>query len=165
MLELTLFRASVQASLAVRSIQYEVSVTVPKPLTDAKRAEILRLRGQGLSRDEIVRHSGVSTGPVTKVSKEAGAGLDRSKTKGTTKAKKVDLAGARMNLAYRLNTVALDVLDLLDKAFEVFNFGVKDHTFLRARLGACRGTAHDHPVDSHRVRQDHPHRGEVRRQP
>jgi hypothetical protein len=102
---------------------------MPKPLTDAKRAEILRLHGQGLSRNEIVRRSGVSAGSVTKICKEAGAAFDRSQTKDATEAKKVDLAEARMNLAYRLNTAALDMLDMLDKPFEVFNFGGKDNKF------------------------------------
>jgi hypothetical protein len=102
---------------------------MPKPLSDAKRAEILSLHGQGLTRNEIARQSGVSVGSVTNVCRKSGATFDRSQTKDATEARKVDLAEARMNLAYRLNTAALDMLDMLDKPFEVFNFGGKDNTF------------------------------------
>lgn len=117
---------------------------MPKPLTDAKRAEILRLHGQGLSRNEIVRQSGVSAGSVTKVCKEAGAAFDRSQTKDATEAKKVDLADARMNLAYRLDRAANDMLDMLDRPFKVFNFGGKDNTFASETLDSV-------PVEARRT--------------
>lgn len=107
---------------------------MPKPLTNAKRDEILNLHAQQLSRNEIARQAGVSPSSVSRICAAAGVTFDRSKTKDATRAKQVDLTEARLNLAYRLNTVANDMLDMIDKPFKVFNFGGSNNTFAEATL-------------------------------
>ena len=117
---------------------------MPKPLTDEKRAEILHLHAQGLSRNDIARQAGVSAGSVTKVCRDNDRAFDRSQTKDATEAKRIDLTEARLNLAYRLNDAANDMLDMIDKPFEVFNFGGKDNTFATATLDSA-------PVEARRT--------------
>ena len=102
---------------------------MPKALTAAKRKQILKLHGEGLSRNEVGRQAKVSPSSVTKICNEAGATFDRSKTKEASEAKRVDLADARLTLAHRMDRAANDMLDMLDKPFTVFNFGGKDNTF------------------------------------
>ena len=115
-----------------------------KPLTQAQRDKIIELHKAGLSRNDIARTSGVSAGTVTNVCRAAGLSFDRSATKVASEAKRVDLADARLNLAQRLNTAALDMLDMLDKPFTVFNFGGKDNTFASEVLDTV-------PVDARRT--------------
>jgi transcriptional regulator with XRE-family HTH domain len=113
-------------------------------LTEDKRAEVLALHAQGLSRNEIARQSGVSVGSVTNICKKSGASFDRSLTKDATHARKVDLAEARVELAHRLTAAANDMLDMLDKPFTVFSFGGKENTFASEELDSP-------PVDARRT--------------
>lgn len=115
-----------------------------KKITDAKRAEVLKLHDEGLSRNEIARQTGISAGSVTRICHAADRTFDRSKTKDASRAKQVDLTEARLNLAHRLNTVANDMLDMIDKPFTVYNFGGKDNTFAEATLDSA-------PVEARRT--------------
>lgn len=117
---------------------------MPKPLTEEKRQKILTLHAQGLSRNEIARQAGVSPSSVSKVCAADDRTFDRSQTKDATRAKQVDLAEARMNLAHRMDKAANDMLDMLDKPFTVFNFGGKDNTFASEVLTSV-------PVDARRT--------------
>jgi AraC-like DNA-binding protein len=121
-------------AVAVHPLSETEVIVVPKALTAAKRKQILKLHAEGLSRNEIGRRAKVSPSSVSKICNEAGATFDRTKTKVASEAKRVDLADARMNLAHRLNAAALDMLDMLDKPFTVFNFGGKDNTFASEQL-------------------------------
>lgn len=115
-----------------------------KPLTQEQRDQITELHKAGKSRNDISRITGVSAGTVTNVCRAAGLTFDRSKTKEASRAKQVDLTEARLNLAYRLNTVANDMLDMIDKPFTVYNFGGKDNTFAEATLDSA-------PVEARRT--------------
>lgn len=94
-----------------------------------KGAKAQRLFDDGLSCNAIAKRLKVSPATVSRWAAHVGLKFDRSKTAVAVQAKQVDLADARMNLAHRLNTAALDMLDMLDKPFTVFNFGGKDNTF------------------------------------
>ncbi|SDT22392.1 helix-turn-helix domain-containing protein [Microterricola viridarii] len=117
---------------------------MPKPLTEEKRQQILDLHAQKLSRNEIARQAGVSPSSVSKVCAADDRTFDRTQTKDATRAKQVDLAEARMNLAHRMNAAANEMLDMLDKPFTVFNFGGKDNTFASEVLDSV-------PVDARRT--------------
>lgn len=103
-------------------------------ISDAQRAEVLRLHTQGLSRNAIARETGISTGSVTRICTAAGRAFDRAATKDATRARAADMAQARTALAWRLDEAANSMLDMLGKPFVVFNFGGKDNTFNQATL-------------------------------
>lgn len=115
-----------------------------KPLTQAQRDQITDLHKAGLTRNDIARKTGVSAGTVTNVCRAAGLAFDRSATKEASRAKQVDLTEARLNLAYRLDKAANDMLDMIDKPFTVYNFGGKDNTFAEATLDSA-------PVEARRT--------------
>lgn len=105
-------------------------------ISDEQRAQVLALHTQGLPRNEIARQTRISAGSVTNICKQNDRAFDRSATKDAQAARAVDLTEARLNLAHRMNTAAIDMLDMLDKPFTVFNFGGKDNTFAEATLAS-----------------------------
>ena len=119
-------------------------IVVPKALTAAKRKQILKLHGEGLSRNEIARQAKVSPSSVSKICHAAGGAFDRTLTKDASAARRVDFGEARLNLADRMNKAANDMLDMLDKPFTVYNFGGKDNTFASEVLDSV-------PVDARRT--------------
>ncbi|HWU31048.1 MAG TPA: hypothetical protein VN041_18350 [Microbacterium sp.] len=103
-------------------------------ITDAQRAEVLRLHTAGKSRNDIARSVGISAGSVTNICKTAGVGFDRSATKHATEARQVDLAAARIRLAEKMLHRSERMLDDLDGSYLVYNFGGKDNTYEEHRL-------------------------------
>lgn len=49
----------------------------PTPITDAQRAEVLRLAREGMSRNGVARATGVSASSVSRIAKSAGLSFDR----------------------------------------------------------------------------------------
>ncbi|MDY7542614.1 MULTISPECIES: hypothetical protein [unclassified Cryobacterium] len=109
-----------------------------------KGAEARRLFDDGRSCAEIAKLLDSSKATVSRWAKAEGLLFDRSQTAAATVAKQVDLTEARMNLAHRLNKAALDMLDMLDKPFEVFNFGGSNNTFASKTLDSV-------PVEARRT--------------
>lgn len=98
-------------------------------ITDAQRAEVLRLHSLGTSRNDIARQVGISAGSVTNICKHADRSFDRSATKQATEARQIDLAAGRTRLAEKMLAASEGMLDGIDKPYEVFNFGGKDNSF------------------------------------
>jgi hypothetical protein len=101
---------------------------------DQNGAKARALFDEGLSCAQIASKLSVSKATVSRWAAYEGLKFDRAKTAAATQAKQVDLAEARLILANRMFAAAEDMLDMLDKPFEVFNFGGKDNTFNSARL-------------------------------
>lgn len=72
----------------------------PKPPTPPeKRAEVLRLHGEGMTRNDIARTVGVSGSTVSKIVAEAGGTFARGgEVKAATEARKTDAAAIRAEL-------------------------------------------------------------------
>ena len=113
-------------------------------ISNAQRERVLELHAAGLSRNDIVRTVGISAGSVTRICQAAGRAFDRASTKDATLARTRDMAQARIDLAWRLEKAAVDMLDMIDRPFTVFNFGGKDNTFEQAELPSA-------PVEARRT--------------
>lgn len=98
-------------------------------ISETQKAEVLALHGQGISRNEIARRTGIAAGSVTNICRAAGLTFDRSETKQATEARAVDLAAGRIRLAEKMLAASEDMLDAIDGPYEVYNFGGKDNTF------------------------------------
>lgn len=108
---------------------------MPKAITDDERATILRLHGEGLSRNAIMREVGRSAGLVTNVVKGAGLTFERApEVAVATEAKRIDNAARRAALEDRFLTEANNMLDQLHKPVVVYNFGGKDNTYAEHEL-------------------------------
>lgn len=97
------------------------------PLPAEVVAEIQRLAGEGSGRNEIARQLGVSAGTVTR---HAPAGsFDRGGTAVAVKARQVDLAARRAELAALLLEDAAKLRAQLWQPHMAFAFGGKENTY------------------------------------
>jgi transposase-like protein len=99
------------------------------PVHPETRAEVVRLIRAELARNEIARRTGVSTATVSRIAEAEGLSFDRSQTSAATKARSVDLAALRLELAEEMASAARDMLRSRDKPYLVYNFGGKDNTY------------------------------------
>lgn len=106
-------------------------------LSDEQRAEVLALHAEGLTRNDIARRTGVSAGSVTNICTENDRTFDRSATKHASEARAIDLAAGRIRLAEKMLAASEDMLDRIDDAYVVYNFGGKDNTFEQRTLDAA----------------------------
>lgn len=104
------------------------------PIDDETRQRILALHGEGRTRNDIARETGVSGATVTKVVKAAGRSFDRTATKAATEARQADLAERRARLREKYLQRADELLDQMDKPHLAFNFGGKDNTYTEKKL-------------------------------
>lgn len=104
------------------------------PVSPEKRADVLRLHGEGKGRNAIAAETGVSTFSVSKIVAAAGGSFDRAKTKALTEARKVDLAELRARIAVKMLTRAEEFIDAMDQQFVVFSFGGKNNTYNEHKL-------------------------------
>lgn len=111
---------------------------------DKKGAQARRLFDDGLSCSMIAVQLKVSKATVSRWAAREGLRFDRAQIAEATRAKQIDLADARMDLAYRMYEAAGSMLDMLDKPFTVYNFGGKDNTFASEDLA-------NPPVDARRT--------------
>ena len=84
------------------------------PITDTQRQRIIDLHGQGLTRNDIARQTGVSAGTVTNVCKANDLTFDRSATINATQAKVADNKARRAAITERLYKRAEAILDRLE---------------------------------------------------
>lgn len=94
-----------------------------------QRQQVLDLHAQGLPRNEISRITGVSTGSVTNICRDAGLSFDRSATKQASEARVLDLAAGRIRLAEKMLAASESMLDAIDDPYVVFNFGGSENTY------------------------------------
>lgn len=99
------------------------------PVEAHKRAEVLTLLRDGVSRNEIARLTGVSTASVSRIAKDAGLSFDRSQTQAATKARTIDLAAGRVRLAEKMLAASEAMVDRIDDPYLVYNFGGKDNDY------------------------------------
>ena len=97
-------------------------------LSDATKAEILRLCRAGVTRNDIARRVGCAAASVTGVVKRAGLSFDRSATEAATEARKVDLAARRAELAAGLLDDVQRLRGQLFAPTTMHAFGGKDNT-------------------------------------
>lgn len=98
-----------------------------KPLPAVTVAEIVRLAGERVGRNEIARQLGVSVDSVTR---HAPAGsFDRSATAAAVKARQIDMAARRAELAQDLLEDAARLRAQIWEPTKIYNFGGKDNTY------------------------------------
>ncbi|TQO23796.1 helix-turn-helix domain-containing protein [Paramicrobacterium agarici] len=100
-----------------------------RPVEEETRARAVELAKQGLSRNAIARELGIGAATVTKIIAGAGLSFDRSETEQAVKARQIDLAAMRINLAEKMGTAASAMLDRIDDSYLVYNFGGKDNDY------------------------------------
>ena len=99
------------------------------PVQAHVRAKVLDLHSKGLGRNEIAKLTGIGAASVTRIVQADGGSFDRSKTEQAVKARQVDMASLRGQVAQKLLTRANELLDDMDEPFLAFNFGGKDNTY------------------------------------
>ncbi|GAA1026854.1 hypothetical protein GCM10009557_06040 [Virgisporangium ochraceum] len=107
----------------------------PKPIGDEDRAQVARLHGEGLSRNEIARRIGRSGRTVSRLAKELGLTFERGEqVQAATQAKVIDAKARRAALALALLEDAERLRKSLWESCTVYNFGGKDNTFNQALI-------------------------------
>lgn len=109
---------------------------MPSPVSSETRAQIIKLHGEGNGRNAIARLVGVAPSLVSKICGQQDPPLtfDRSASEVAVRARTIDLAESRLELAQKLMVTAHDVIDDLEQPFLVFNFGGKDNTYIEHLL-------------------------------
>lgn len=108
---------------------------------DEKRAQ--ELHSAGASCRAIADALGCAPSTVSRWAKKAGLTFDRAQTDMASRAHRVDLASARIELAQLMFVAARDGILELDGPITVYNFGGKDnefnsHTFDKAPVDVRR---------------------------
>jgi Helix-turn-helix domain len=117
------------------------------PVTDAERARIRELHGQGLNCSQIAAELGRGKATVTRHCQEMGLSFDRAKTEAATSAKVADNAARRAEISRRFLEKSAELLDQMGEPHTAFNFGGKDntyeeHTFERPPVDALKTLMH-----------------------
>lgn len=99
------------------------------PVTDQDRAEIIRLHGLGLGRNEIARQTGRAQRTVSVICAEEGLVFDVSMTEDATRHRVAQLAALRADTAVDLHLDALKLTQQMWEPAVVFNFGGKENTY------------------------------------
>ncbi|WP_060887292.1 helix-turn-helix domain-containing protein [Streptomyces caniscabiei] len=98
-------------------------------VTDDDRAEIIRLHGQGLGRNEIARRTGRGQRTVSVICAEAGLVFDITVTEEATRHRTAQLAALRAETAMDLHLDALRLTQQMWEPAKVFSFGGRDNTY------------------------------------
>lgn len=99
-------------------------------ITDAERAHILELHGEGHSRNDIARMTGISNDVVSRTVRAAGKTFDRAgEVAAATAARQADNRAKRAQLAADLLDDAQKLRKQLWLPTLVYNFGGKDNTY------------------------------------
>ncbi|MFJ8146033.1 helix-turn-helix domain-containing protein [Streptomyces sp. NPDC096048] len=100
-----------------------------RQVTDAERAEILRLHGEGKGRNEIARLIGRAQRTVSLICAEEGLVFDVTMTEDATRARVAQLAALRTETAMDLHLDAMRLTQQMWEPGKIFNFGGKDNTY------------------------------------
>lgn len=108
----------------------------PRPVVDETRAEVKRLHGAGLGRNQIARELGIAGATVSKLAKsfEPPLEFDRAATALALAAVRIDHAAERSTLKSMLLVRAREALEAMDTPHLVFSFGGKDNTYSQRLL-------------------------------
>lgn len=98
-------------------------------VTDAERAEIIRLHGEGHGRNEIARATRRSSRTVSLICAEEGLVFDVTMTEDATRHRVAQLAERRAVLAEALQGDAERLTELMWTPTTVYSFGGKDNTY------------------------------------
>lgn len=98
-------------------------------VTDEDRAEIIRLHGEGLGRNEIARRTGRAQRTVSVICAEEGLTFDASMTEDATRHRVAQLAALRADTALDLHLDALKLTQQMWEPATIYNFGGKDNTY------------------------------------
>lgn len=96
---------------------------------DNKRARARKLFDQGLSCRAIAKQLTCSPSTVSRWAVAEGLSFNRAKTADATKARTVDLAAVRVQLAEEMSLAAMELLKTRNDKYLVYNFGGKDNTY------------------------------------
>jgi hypothetical protein len=103
------------------------------PVTDAERDRVAELHAQGQSRAQIGRELGRSPNTIGRIATAAGLSWDRTATADATRARQVDLAARRAELAALLLHDAFTLRERLYAATIVYAF-TKDGDYVEHTL-------------------------------
>lgn len=104
------------------------------PVTDAERARIRKLHGQGRSCAQIAAEIGRAKSTITRQCQAMGLPFDRAQTKQATAAKVADNASRRAGTSRRFLEKANALLDQMDQPHVAFNFGGKENSYNEHRF-------------------------------
>ena len=99
------------------------------PVTEAERARIRELHGQGLNCSQIAAETGRSKSTITRQCQAMGLSFDRERTKAATAAKVADNAARRAEISRAFLEKSAELLAMMDRPHVAFNFGGKDNTY------------------------------------
>jgi hypothetical protein len=100
-----------------------------RPVTQDDYAQVEKLHGQGLGRNDIAAAIGRAPATVTKLANQLGLSFDRAATAAATAAKVVDARARRAQLALGLLDDAARLREQLFAEAKVFNFGGRDNSY------------------------------------
>lgn len=98
-------------------------------VTDEERAEIIRLHGEGIGRNEIARITRRSQRTVSLICAEEGLTFDVSMTEEATRHRVAQLAERRAVLAEALQGDAERLTELMWSPATIYSFGGKDNVY------------------------------------
>lgn len=107
---------------------------ITDPITEPELAEIRRLHGEGLGRNEIARRTGRGLRTVSVHCARMGLVFDTSATEAATAARNAQLAEKRSILADALTDDALRLSEQMWQPAFVYNIGGKDNTFTKENV-------------------------------
>jgi len=100
-----------------------------RTFTEQNRAQLARLHAEGKSLREIADLMGFAPATISNHAKALLLDFDRSQTDMATRARKIDLAEARVLLAQKVTLIANDLLDATERPYTVYSFGGASNTF------------------------------------
>lgn len=110
---------------------------MPRTFDDEMRASARELHSQGVGCNAIAKQLGFAASTISAWAKSEGLTFERAQTELAVRARSVDLADARTQLAQKMAVAASDLLDQLDGPYLVYNFGGKDDTYEEHLLDAA----------------------------
>ena len=105
------------------------------PVNAVVRARILKLHREGVSRNDIARLAGVSTGVVSRIVKSDGGTFKRAAaTREATQARSADLAEMRQQLAIEMHAIAMQEAKRARAPYIVHSFGGAENIYREHEL-------------------------------
>lgn len=103
-------------------------------LTASEEATIRRLHGEGASRNAMAKAVGVAPATMTRFLAELGLSIDRAAPEEAIRARSVDMAVRRQQLAEALLVDAARLREQMWRPYQVYSFGGRENTFETAML-------------------------------
>lgn len=110
--------------------------SAPNPVNEEMRAEVVRLHGEGMGRNEIARTLGTSGGTVTRLAREEGLVFDTLGTELATRIEQANVAKLRAEVSALMLLRSREALADMDAPTLHGNFGGKDNVWREVVLDA-----------------------------